>query len=218
MLANAASSYRRVQLFKSLLGAALPPGIKAALRPAKKPDWLNDDWFQERKTATRNGDGERATHLRIQLVRELRELSLPHILHFEERATEAHLVRGCSPFLAAEVVEFALSLPPELLTGGNGYKKSILRAAGRDLLPDAILESRERMGFPVPADEWLRSLTGWASEELPSIQALPFIHGPRVQQLWESFRRSNGSNWQRAIEIWRLIFVARWARVCRAEF
>ena len=218
ILANAASGYRRLQLFKSVLGGSVRPSIKTVLRPGTKPDWLNDDWFQERKTVTRNGFRAPAANIRVQLMRELQALSLPHTLRFEERAAEANFVCGCSPFLSPEMVEFALSLPDDLLIGSDGYTKSILRSASRDMLPRAIVESRERMGFPVPADEWLRSLTEWATEELTYTKDLPFINTSKVHELWELFQRSEGNSWQRAIEIWRLIFLTRWAKVFRTEF
>jgi asparagine synthase (glutamine-hydrolysing) len=151
-------------------------------------------------------------------MRELQTVSLPHTLRFEERASEACFIGARSPFLAPEVVEFALSLPEELLIGRDGYTKSILRSASRDLLPRAILESRDRMGFPVPAAQWLRLLEEWAAEELTHARDLPFINAPKVRVLWELFQRSDGHSWQRAITIWRLIFLARWAKIFRIEF
>lgn len=191
MVANAASGYRLLQLFKSVVGAGLPHRIKTVLRSQTKPDWLSDDWFREPKTPTRHSiEG----NIRIQLMRELQTLSLPHTLRFEERAAEAFIVCACSPFLAPEVVEFALSLPEELLIGRDGRTKSILRSASRDMLPGTILENRERISFPVPADKWLRSLTGWAAEELTYARNLPFINASKVDELWDLFQRSENNS------------------------
>ncbi len=217
MLANAASGYQLVRLFKSVVVAGLPHRIKAVLRSTIKPDWLSDDWFRAREAVTRVR-AARATSIRAQLMRELKALSLPHMLRFEERAGEACCVSTRSPFLAPEVVEFAFSLPEELLIGRDGHTKSILRSACRDMLPGTILQSRERMGFPVPADEWLRSLAEWAAEELNRSKDLPFINTFKVQDLWKSFRCSEENSWQRSIQIWRLIFLTRWAKLFSIEF
>jgi hypothetical protein len=86
------------------------------------------------------------------------------------------------------------------------------------MLPRTILESRERMGFPVPADEWLRSLREWAAEELIQTRDLPFIDASKVHKSWELFQRPDGYSWQRAIELWRLIFLARFAKVFSVKF
>ncbi len=219
MLANAASGNRLLQLLKSLVGASLPHRIKSVLRPRTKPDWLIDDWFPQQETSTRNSIEGRATNIRIQLMRELQTSSLPHTLRFEERASEAFFVFARSPFLAPEVVEFALSLSEELLIGRDGHTKSILRSASRDMLPGTILESRERIGFPVPADKWLRSLAEWAADELTYTMDLPFINAGKVDERWELFRHSeNNRDWYQAMKIWRLIFLIRWAKVFRMEF
>ena len=218
MLANAASGHQRAHLFKSVIGTGLPSGIKAVLRPRAKPYWLNDGWFQDRNTGARIRASESVVNLRTQLLRELQTLSLPYTLRFEEHAAEAHNVCSHSPFLAPEVIEFAFSLPEELLIGSDGYTKSVLRSAGRDMLPKTILESRDRMGFPVPADEWLRSLREWASEELMRARDLPFIDASEVRRSWELFQRPDGYSWQRAMEIWRLVFLARWVKVFSAQF
>jgi asparagine synthase (glutamine-hydrolysing) len=218
MLRNAACGYRRLQLLKSVVGAALPNGFQTLLRRRATPEWLKDAWFQERHTEMGSGAGERSTNLRLQLVRELQSLSLPHTLRFEERASEACFIGGSSPFLAPELVEFALSLPEHLLIGRDAYTKSILRSASRDLLPKTILEGRDRMGFPIPAAQWLRLLEQWPPQELEHAKDIPFINATKVSELWELFQRSDGRSWQRAITIWRLIFLTRWAKMFRVEF
>lgn len=58
------------------------------------------------------------------------------------------------PYLDRQLAEFALSLPENLLIN-RGERKSVLRAAFRDLLPEAIL-SRRKQGFLLPIRQWLR--------------------------------------------------------------
>lgn len=218
MLANAAFGYQLLQLFKSAAGTALPHRIKAVLRPRTKPDWLRYEWFREPKAPIPNSIPAREANIRSQLVRELQLCSVPHALHFEERAAETFFIGAASPFLSPEVVEFAFSLPEEFLIGREGYTKSILRTASRDMLPRAILQSRERIGFPVPADKWLRLLTDWAAEELTQTRDLPFINARKVNEGWELFRRSENNSWTRAMDIWKLISLTRWAKAFRVEF
>jgi asparagine synthase (glutamine-hydrolysing) len=58
------------------------------------------------------------------------------------------------PYLDRQLTEFALSLPENLLIN-RGERKSVLRSAFRDLLPEAIF-SRRKQGFLLPIRQWLR--------------------------------------------------------------
>jgi asparagine synthase (glutamine-hydrolysing) len=70
-------------------------------------------------------------------------------------ATMAHSLEARSPFLDHELMQFAASLPAGLKLRA-GSKKRVLRNALRGWLPDEILDA-PKMGFRVPAAEWLRT-------------------------------------------------------------
>jgi asparagine synthase (glutamine-hydrolysing) len=76
------------------------------------------------------------------------------ILTKSDRMSMAHSVEVRPPFLDHRIVEFAASLPPEFKVRGR-RQKVILRALMRDKLPHEIL-SRKKVGFDIPAHEWLR--------------------------------------------------------------
>ena len=59
-----------------------------------------------------------------------------------------------SPFLSADMVNFAVSLPSAYKINGKG-KKYIIREAFKDLLPAKVLAYRKR-GFIAPVTHWLR--------------------------------------------------------------
>jgi asparagine synthase (glutamine-hydrolysing) len=59
------------------------------------------------------------------------------------------------PLLDEEVVEFAFSTPPKYKFSG-GAPKHLLRSALAGLVPQDILDRRDKMGFPVPFAEWLK--------------------------------------------------------------
>src|SRR5690606_26088274 len=50
--------------------------------------------------------------------------------------------------------DFAFSLPPELLLR-DGATKRVLRDAVRGLVPDAVLDRRDKVGFEPPQARWL---------------------------------------------------------------
>src|SRR6185312_6194192 len=79
---------------------------------------------------------------------------LPALLHVEDRVSMAHGLESRVPFIDTEVVEFAATLPADVKFKG-GHLKHSLKEAMRDVLPAAIVDRRDKMGFPVPLGEWL---------------------------------------------------------------
>jgi asparagine synthase (glutamine-hydrolysing) len=58
------------------------------------------------------------------------------------------------PFLDRRIAEFALSLPAHFLYR-DGLTKRILRDVGRGLVPDSVLNRRDKVGFEPPQQTWL---------------------------------------------------------------
>ncbi|HPM78222.1 MAG TPA: asparagine synthase (glutamine-hydrolyzing) [bacterium] len=98
-------------------------------------------------------------------------LSLPSLITMNDRASSAYGLENRCPFLDHRLVEFAFRLPPtakinELTT------KSILRRAARGLVPDEIIDRRDKKGLVVPFMQWLTGpLREWANELERSLRA-----------------------------------------------
>ncbi|MCL4294785.1 MAG: asparagine synthase (glutamine-hydrolyzing) [Anaerolineae bacterium] len=69
-------------------------------------------------------------------------------------ASMANSLEVRSPLLDYRVVELSASLPPQMKIR-NGETKYIFRRTFGNLLPPEILK-REKMGFSIPIDEWIR--------------------------------------------------------------
>ena len=77
-------------------------------------------------------------------------VNLPALLALDEQVTSAWGLTAIAPmYESADVVSYALSLPPDMRVG-----KVALKAAMRGLLPDEILHRKDKRGFPVPFVEW----------------------------------------------------------------
>lgn len=85
-----------------------------------------------------------------------------------DRMTMAASIEARCPFLDADLVAFAASLPVAMKvphSGGRSLKR-LLRRSIRDLLPEA-LRDRPKHGFNVPLDSWFRGeLRGYATSML----------------------------------------------------
>ena len=76
------------------------------------------------------------------------------ILVKSDRMSMAHSVEVRPPFLDHRIVEFAATLPAPLKIRGS-CQKYILKELMKDKLPPSI-PLRKKMGFDIPAHEWLR--------------------------------------------------------------
>jgi asparagine synthase (glutamine-hydrolysing) len=80
---------------------------------------------------------------------------LPALLQVEDRMSMAHGLESRVPFLDHPLVEFAATLPSNIKFQ-DGTPKRVLINAMREELPEDILARKDKMGFPVPLNEWLK--------------------------------------------------------------
>jgi asparagine synthase (glutamine-hydrolysing) len=71
-----------------------------------------------------------------------------------DRAAMANSLETRAPFLDVDLVEFVLSLPPNLRFWQNGLK-NLMREACQDLWPE-VVRNRTKQGFGAPIANWVR--------------------------------------------------------------
>jgi asparagine synthase (glutamine-hydrolysing) len=109
---------------------------------------------------------------------------LPALLQVEDRMSMAHGLESRVPFLYAPLVELAATIPSDVKFK-NGTMKHVLRNSMRSILPDSIVNRTDKMGFPVPFQEWIAKpgpVRDFVTDILSSRQALnrSVIHNRRV--------------------------------------
>lgn len=80
---------------------------------------------------------------------------LPALLHVEDRMSMAVSVESRVPLLDHRLADLANSIPPAFKFK-NGRLKNLLREVMRNFLPRSIIERRDKMGFPVPLNQWVK--------------------------------------------------------------
>jgi len=78
---------------------------------------------------------------------------LPALLQVEDRMSMAHGLESRVPFLDHPLVEFAATMPSNVKFK-NGTLKRILVSSMKETLPKIIVDRKNKMGFPVPLNEW----------------------------------------------------------------
>jgi asparagine synthase (glutamine-hydrolysing) len=91
------------------------------------------------------------------LYHNFRSMTLPGLLHYEDRNSTAFSLEARLPFLDYRLVEFIFSLPSEQKIKG-GVTKVILRNAMQSILPEEVKNRRDKMGFVTPGDIWVRTI------------------------------------------------------------
>ena len=92
--------------------------------------------------------------LKSQLQFSLYGSHLPLYLRIEDRNSMAHSMESRLPFLDHRLAELAFSWPTDVFMK-DGQNKHVLRRAMQGILPDPVLNRREKFGFPVPQDKWI---------------------------------------------------------------
>jgi asparagine synthase (glutamine-hydrolysing) len=80
---------------------------------------------------------------------------LPALLTVEDRMSMAHGVEARVPLLDKSLVEFAATIPADVKFK-NGELKRLMKRAYSDRLPPSIVNRKDKMGFPVPLNDWIR--------------------------------------------------------------
>jgi asparagine synthase (glutamine-hydrolysing) len=111
--------------------------------------------FETFETIFRAGNVRKESYFDLMTHFDFKTL-LPALLHVEDRVSMAHGLESRVPFIDTEVVEFAATLPADVKFK-HGQLKHALKEAMRAELPPAIVDRRDKMGFPVPLGEWVHS-------------------------------------------------------------
>lgn len=80
---------------------------------------------------------------------------VPALLQVEDRMSMAHGVEARVPFLDHPLIEFAATIPADIKFR-NGELKRLLKTVFSENLPSAIKNRKDKMGFPVPLNLWLK--------------------------------------------------------------
>ncbi|MGC9044704.1 MAG: asparagine synthase (glutamine-hydrolyzing) [Myxococcota bacterium] len=96
---------------------------------------------------------------------------LQALLQVEDRTSMAWGLESRTPFLDYRIVEHICSTLP-VIKFKNGELKYLLKKVVKNIVPQKILERRDKMGFPVPLNIWAkRELRGFFNDILLSKKA-----------------------------------------------
>ena len=130
----------------------------------------------------------------------LGEKGVTSLLRHSDRNSMHFSVESRVPFLTTNLASLMLSLPESYLLNDSGETKSVFRAAMRGIVPDEILDRRDKIGFETKDHSWLRNILSSGRDFLAPIEQLDFVDVYQVKESLESAQRIGGglgwSNWR----------------------
>ena len=216
------------QVAEHLLGSLLPSGNPALVtqllphlrqyrnrkqrdnRTVLSPTWQSHGFTLKENWAT----AAQLLNPEQYRLHEILHVHLPRLLKWDDRNSMAFSIEGRYPFLDYRMVEWALTLPPEMNLK-RGWNKLLLREALGHALPPAIQWRRSKVGFVTPQSEWIRTtlrpvLSQWAAQ--PSERLQQIVDKSRLKQLAGELLNSKSIHKkdERQFLLVRLFFLDRW--------
>jgi asparagine synthase (glutamine-hydrolysing) len=143
---------------------------------------------------------------------------LPALLQVEDRMSMAHGLESRVPLLDSEIVEFVATIPAALKFKG-GQLKYFFRSAFSARLPQRIANRRDKMGFPVPLNEWLSGpLQGYVQDVFATQRSRhrPFFDSDAIVAHLKGTSRYSRKYWgMLSLELWHQQFHDHAARYRR---
>jgi asparagine synthase (glutamine-hydrolysing) len=153
------------------------------------PEWLDRTWLADRGVDVGDPFREVRGSLRAYRMAAVRG-NLLSLLRYEDRNSMAFSIESRVPFLTTGLAEFALGLPDAYLIAPDGTGKLVLRRSLRGLVPDPILDRKDKIGFATPEASWLEALDPWVEEVLASdaARAAGPLRVDETRRVWQEMR------------------------------
>lgn len=209
-------------LLQNASDCLLPIFVQAPLRKLVGkdlvPSWLNLGWFYANGVVPRLiRQPYRSQHvLREMLRREVLD-HLPNLLRYEDRNSMAFSIESRVPFLTPELVNFISSLPEEYILAPDGTSKAVFRRAMRGIVPDAILDRKDKIGFATPERDWLSAVNPWIERRFHTSLAaeIPAFHLDVIRREWKEISEGRKPF---SFSIWRCLSLIQWTEQLRVQY
>ncbi|MCC7364532.1 MAG: asparagine synthase (glutamine-hydrolyzing) [Dehalococcoidia bacterium] len=144
--------------------------------------------------------------LRNELVRWQMTTQLPEFLRYADRNSMAFSREVRLPFLDHRLAEYCFGLPPDLMLH-RAVTKLPLRRAMRGIVPDEILDRKDKLAYAPPQRRWVReSLRPWVEGLLRDAERRDEVFKPAaITKLREHLGRKGGD-----ALTWRVISTEAW--------
>ncbi|PJD96592.1 MAG: asparagine synthase (glutamine-hydrolyzing) [Legionella sp.] len=176
------------------------------------PAWINKELIHSANTITNPPLYEKEPEFKGKRVIEmlhyaLTQKGLPELLRHGDRNSMRFSIESRVPFLTLPLANLLLSLPEHYLISEQGETKSVFREAMRGIVPDSILNRRDKIGFATPEKDWLFKIAPVVREWLLESQGIELLKSDKLLKEFDNIIAGKKPfSWQ----LWRWINFTRW--------
>jgi len=204
----------------------LPPSARQIMKAHTtadyvRPSWINSDLLSAdydhaplvgRSPLARSGP---LTTTQSTALDQMLCVSLPSLLHWEDRNSMAHSVESRVPFLDYRLVECIMGLPEEYRIN-EGVTKRVLREAMSGILPERVRMRMDKMGFCTAEEHWIRHENPEVFRHLLQ-EAVHDSKGVLKREVLDKLDRMLTGEEPVSALVWRWIIFGRWMRVFNVQ-
>jgi len=205
-----------------LIAPLVPPGLARRLRRERQAlaghNWLDGEALRSHlgrsafDTARESIDRPPIKDIGDLCAVMTQSSNLAMLLHWEDRNSMAHSIEARVPFLDHRLVELSIALGDQhKMVGGD--TKRVLRRAMAGILPEAVRNRRDKLGFATPEESWFRgslreAVFGGIEETLAYFPGLLNAAGVRA-------RAADMLDGRRDLDfsLWRIVNLGIWGRL-----
>lgn len=129
---------------------------------------------------------------------------LPQLLHQEDRSSMAVSIESRVPLLDHRIIEFLGTVPPEQKVVER-VPKALLRRVATPLLPEAIVQRRDKGAFGVPTERW------FAGELKTLVESIVYSPTARARGIFDAVELRSGVHG--ATGLWSALSFELWHRI-----
>ena len=140
------------------------------------------------------------------LYKEFHYYKTPYFLQRWDKVSMAHGVISRSPFIDPNLISYIFSLPSRAKIGG-GYTKRILRDSMRNIVPNRVLNRKDKKGFSSPPNWYEKNMREYMLDRLSSTDLLQsnIFDGAKLKEDYENNLIAPGPNGNPSKKIFRII-------------
>ncbi len=177
------------------------------------PDWINVEALLQQgvvleKPRLRPAAGHKGRRVMDELALSLSRRGLSHLLRHGDRNSMRFSVESRVPFLTLDMVNLLLSMPEHFLISQNGETKNVFRAAMRGIVPDDVLNRKDKIGFATPEKTIMSDILAKFKGKYEGALSLDFLNKELIfKQSIDILNKERLQEWQ----VWRLVNFFGWS-------
>ena len=132
---------------------------------------------------------------------------LPSLLRHADRNSMRWSIESRVPFLTPNLSQLGLQVPEEFLLNQAGTTKYLLRESLRGIVPNQIIDRKDKIGFETPQSDWLSDLLKFKPEILDGLADIDFLNPDKARNFLNNFEAKDV---RQSRMFWRLVNLVRW--------